>query len=507
MGVGAFVIGLRLSQISSFSLGRNIRFLLHVLSMHIPLMKPFQMMLGPRWTLLIFPVLLPLGPFVFNKHILFYLQETMNDNKDNTKPYLQYNSVQSEGKPNPYEMSTVNTSTGTESRDNRLVNQTSDGSRDMGSSEATKRFQKLGVQIKEEPNMDDTSGTSNRNETGFNGQLHVSHYPSDNSGKGKLGQSDRNFYVRIKEEPSKYSTSVTPSCNETGLSVNTGKGNLDACNGPRVAFRDGTDYAVCIKYEPNSCEEIDPDASINDVNPSKAYVQTKNYDILGNTDIRHPYQHHPDNVHPFHASVDKRHCYGDCKPAPDDLQNQDTQMKYGPMKCKIAEHPIQKNTVYCNNHNGGSSVQNNHDHSHIFSISYEKIYSSDSDDSSAERQRNTQKVFRCDICSYRVTLPCETNYQKDTEVKQYKCDMCSYNTVYPRNLALHNEKHTSDKPYKCNVCIYSTYRSSSLEMHKRKHTGENRFKCDMCSYSTNWNSELRRHKRKHTGEKPYKCDV
>ena len=345
--------------------------------------------------------------------MLFYLQEAMNENIDDTETYRQFCSVQFEGKPNLYKMSAVNRDTGTASRDNRHVNQTRDGSRDMESSATAQGVQTVGVQIKEEPNMDDTSGTSSCNKTDFIGQLHVSDYPSDNSGKGNLGQSARNSDVRIKEEPSKYGTSVTPSCNETGLirhlhpSDNTGKGNSDTCNGPRVAYRDGTDYAVCIKYEPNSCEEIDPDASVSDVNPSKAYVQTKSYhDTQANTDIRHPYHNHPDNVHPYHASADKRHCYVDCKPAPDDLQNRDTQIKHGPIKFEIQDHSIQKNTcnVYCNNNNGGSSVQNNHDHSHIFSISYEKIYISDNDDSSPERQRNTHKVFRCDICSYRYYI-------------------------------------------------------------------------------------------------------
>ena len=83
-------------------------------------------------------------------------------------------------------MSAVNRDTGTASRDNSPVNQTRDGSRDMESSATAQRVQNSDVQIKEEPTMDGTSGTSSFNETCFIGQLHVSHYPSDNTRKGNL---------------------------------------------------------------------------------------------------------------------------------------------------------------------------------------------------------------------------------------------------------------------------------------------------------------------------------
>ena len=392
---------------------------------------------------------------MFQKHILFYLQETMNDNKDDIKPYLQYNSVRSEGKPNLYEMSEVNIGPGTESRDDLLVNQTSDVSRDMGSSEAAKRFQHLDVQIKEEPIMNGTSGTSNCNEMEFIRHLLVSDYRD-----------------------------------------HTGKMNLDVHNNPRFIFRVDTDYAVCIKNEPesNSCEAIDPVASMNDANPSKAKSYHESLGKNSNSGCYYENDGKPDNG-------DNGHCYIDCKPASYDLQNHATQIKDGPMKCEIAEDLIHRNTLPCTDtiNNSGSSVHNYHDHHHTFSISYEKLNSSDNKDSSTEGELTKHEVFKCDICSYTIIMPChtETNYS----------GMRRYSTVKPNNLVTNQRKRTGEKPYKCDECSYSSDRRGDLVRHKKKHIGEKPYKCDVCNYCTFMSCDLVKHKRKHTGEKPYMCDV
>ena len=63
-----------------------------------------------------------------------------------------------------------------------------------------------------------------------------------------------------------------------------------------------------------------------------------------------------------------------------------------------------------------------------------KINSLDKNDSSTERQRTTEKEYKCDICIDSITMPyqAETKYQKYTEKKLYK--------------------RKGQKPYKCDVC-------------------------------------------------------
>ena len=356
-------------------------------------------------------------------------------------------------------MGAANIGLGTESRDNRPRNQTSDGSCDMESNETDQSVQNFGVQIKEEPNMDDTCtyGTSSCDVADFIGQL--SDYPSDNSLKR----------------------------------------NLDVHSELSSVFRDGTDYAVCIKYEPTSSET-----------ERQTHVQTKD-DHIEPDKARNKlcYHDHPDHGQSYHDNPDNSHHGGDGKNAFYNLQNKDTQRKHETMECKNTEHPSQRNTIPYTNNNSGSSARNHHDHNHIFSISNEKINDLDNYDKSPDRQHTTRKVFKCEICSYSITMPLcsEANYRKDTEMKQYKCDMCSYSTFYPRNLAFHNQEHTGKKLHTCDVCSYSTSRSNRLVIHQQKHTGEKPFKCEVCSFSTYWSSNLERHKRIHTGEKPYKCNV
>ena len=347
-------------------------------------------------------------------------------------------------------MSAGNKGSGSESRDNRHVNQTRDGSRGMESNETDQSVKNFGVQIKEEPNMDDTCtyGTSSCNVTGFIGIL-----------------SDH-------------------------LNDNSGKRNLDVHSELGSVLRDGTDYAVCIKYEPQSSEpETDPVVSVNDVNPGKSHVQTKDSNKLC-------YHEHQDNGQSYHDNLANSHyAGGDIKNASCNLQKKDTKIIYGTVKCEIPENRTQKNTVPYTNNNSGNSGHNHHDHNHIFSVSYEKINGSDNSESSPEQQDTTRKVFKCDICSYVITM--------------FMCNVCSYSTDESSRLVIHKRKHTGEKPFKCDVCSYSTTSSYSLHTHKKEHTVtvEKVFKCDVCTYSTNWSSNLVKHKRKHTGENPYKCDV
>ena len=291
-------------------------------------------------------------------------------------------------------MSTVNIRTRTDSRDNRPVNQTSDGSRDIESSETAQSFQSLDVQIKEEPGKYNTSGSTYSDTEGFIGQF--AKYPIDI----------------------------------------TGKRDLDVHSDQKFVCRDGTDYAVCMKYEPDS--ESNPDASVNDVNIRKP--------------DNHDNKSHQDNRHSYHASVDYSHCYVDCRPASNSVT--DTQAKYGTMKCEIPVHHIKKKNVPYNYNSSGSNVHNHHDHNHIFSVSYEKINISENDHTNTEGQLTTHEVYRCGICCYSIIMPyhAETNYKKDTE-------KCSYSSVKPNNLVTHKRKHTREKLHTCDVCSYITTRS------------------------------------------------
>ena len=386
----------------------------------------------------------------------------MNENKDDRETYLQCNVVKFEGKPNIYKMSADNIRTG--SRDNHESN----GSRDSESSEIDQSAQNLGVKIKEEPDTNDTRGNSSC-DTGFIGQLY------DHS------------------------------------SDNTEMRDLDVHSDTSIVFSDGTDYAVCLKYEANLCETIEPVAPVNYVNSRKPDY----HDTPDNTGNRHCHHENPDNGHSFYANPDDSHCNVDCKPAPDGLQNQNTEMRYGTKKCEIPEHPIQENTERYNDID--SSVHNNHYLNHKCSISNEKINSLDKNDSSTERKRTTEKEYKCDICIDSITMPyhAETKYQKYIEKKlckrtgqkPYKCDVCSYSAARSIHLVQHKRKHTGEKPHKCDVCNFRTAWPGDLVRHKRKHTGHTPYKCDSCSYSTDRSVYLARHKRKCTGEKPFKCEV
>ena len=364
-----------------------------------------------------------------------------------------YNSVQFEGKPNLYEMSEVKIRTETESSDDSHVKQTSDGSCDIASTAIDQSVQICVFQIKDEPNMDGTSGTSSCHETGFFGQLSDA---SDNTEK-------RDVYI------------------DSGF-----------------VFRDGMDFAVCIKYEPNSCEAVNSVVSVNDVSTG----EPDNYDKQDKTSNILSYHGNSENGHTYYAYPDTSQCYVDDRYASNVIQSQYTQVK-----CEISEHPTQKDMVPYNNSN--SIVNNYHAHNHIFSKSNEKINSSANNDSSQERKRITEKMYKCDISRDSITMSChaETNYQKDTERKQYKCDGCTYSTVKPYNLVRHKRKHTGEKPYKCDVCSYSATRSDHLVQHQAMHTGEKPYMCDVCSYSSIRSCDVVRHKKQHTGETPYKCNV
>ena len=299
--------------------------------------------------------------------------------------------------------------------------------------------------------------------------------------------------VLLKKEPNTYDT-YNPSNSMPTESGERPFGNTHECSGqqnshiheqPRCLFGTGTHYAVCIKYEPNSCEERRSyETSGTRVNPNKSYVQTKDYQYILNSKY-------------------SSHCYVYCSHDSDAKKNQSLIMKCEPNKSEIQESHIQENT-YTSRYsepyyaNCDNIVPNYHDHDHTYSLyTVHKV------------NHTVDKPYKCDVCTYSTTRSSDlvVHKRKHTGEKPYKCDICSYSTFRPGYIYKHKRKHTRDKLYKCDVCSYSTIWSGNLALHKRKHTGDNLYSCDVCSFSSVWPYALVRHKRRHTGEKPYKCDM
>ena len=337
------------------------------------------------------------------------------------------------------------------------------------------------------------------------------------------------------------------------LTHKSGKNSLHVHEQLDRLSSNSTNYAICIKYEPDSGAEGES------YTPGSISCPSRSEDLKNNHHIR-----------------DNSHCYGNCSNIPNNALNRGDQPSCGPIKIEINDSHMQKDSK--------ASISPQHNcvntfyHDNSCCASYEQSHSShkseniqmgkqpgDLEKLLSPKQDYTKKEFKCDVCSYtticmsylkrhKMQHAVEKPYKCDvcsystvrtrdlvrhkrkhteekpymcevcgfttrsanslrshkrthTAEKLYKCDVCSYNTVWPNALAVHKRKHTEEKPYKCYVCSYSTISSSILERHKTKHTGEKPYKCDMCSYSTSRSDHLVEHKVRHTGEKPYKCDV
>ncbi|KAI1724083.1 c2H2-type zinc-finger domain-containing protein [Ditylenchus destructor] len=84
--------------------------------------------------------------------------------------------------------------------------------------------------------------------------------------------------------------------------------------------------------------------------------------------------------------------------------------------------------------------------------------------------------------------------------KLHKCDHCSYASAWKGNLNRHERTHTGEKPFKCNKCPYVSTQSGTLKEHMRIHTGEKPFNCSQCSYTSATKRCLNAHIRTHTGK-------
>ena len=157
----------------------------------------------------------------------------MGDEID-TKTNAHYSNIRIKWEPNVYEMSREGSLTETESSERYQDNQASDGSSHYKGaiqfSEAAKSFQNVNVEIKEEPNVYDTCSTYRSNETEARDQ-HSDHQ-SDNSreevehehpGTSCLDRYGTNYAVCIKYEPNSYE--VRKSCMKSESGMNIGKTN------------------------------------------------------------------------------------------------------------------------------------------------------------------------------------------------------------------------------------------------------------------------------------------
>ena len=408
------------------------------------------------------------------------------------------------------------------------------------------------VQIKIEPNVCDmsTAGT-------YPGTESSEQYPdSQTSGRLRGYKSDiypsgtdnnsQNVEVKIKEERiiddmfHSFCCDVTQATDQSSdhKTGNSSKNNLCVHERPSSFLSNGTTYAVCIKYEPDSWN-----------------ASSKKYESSVNSSNSY------DNL-----IEDNGHCVTNSSQASDNTLIRDIQLSsFEPMGCESNE---------TNSFTHGKITKQSapyHEHDHTYSACYKELNtcSSNVDVRTLENTHKEQKLYRCDICSFnaiyasdltnhkqqkhageeshtcdirsfsttrsRSLMTCnrkhieEKSYKCDvTDMRSnisarcndlvkhkrkhmggypYKCDVCDYGCYWFGTLMRHKRKHTGEKPYKCDMCSYSTFRSSYLAAHKQKHTGEKLYKCDMCSYSTFRSSYLAAHKQKHTGEEPYKCDV
>ena len=400
---------------------------------------------------------------------------------------VRYNSIQIKSEPTVYKMSTVNISTRAESGEQYPDNQAIDGQSnyksDTESHKTVKNFENVDVHIKDEPNAFDASGY---------------------------------YSCNLAEATNQWSDHHTRNSGQKALHVQK-ENNSPQCY--------ATNYAVCMKYEPNSCEgTVGSDMNTRcGVNLGRPYDQANDDD----------------------GTKDNSHCYENPYHAPYDVSNRDVQISCGSIKSDkrdILVSNIQKRrTVHSVPYfNVDTSVPTYHDHEQTnrtgndeiqkskYNVdipestniktcnvcSFSSVYSSTM---AAHKQRHAElgeKAYKCDVCSYSTSRPCHlANHKRiHAEDMQYKCDICSYSVTSSVALGRHKRKHslTGVFPYKCDICSCSFVWSGSLTRHKRKHTEEKPYKCDKCSFSTFWPWALARHKRKHTDkteEKPYKCYI
>ena len=343
-------------------------------------------------------------------------------------------------------------------------------------------------------------------------------------------RSIENAEVPIKMEPITCDAFDPSCCMLTDkLAYKSGENSFHVHEQLCRSSSNSTNYAICIKYEPDSGAEGESHTSGSIASPSRSEVKTNSHQIRENS-----------------------RSYSNCGNISDNVLNQGDQPNCGPINIEINDSHMRKDSVAPtsprNNSCRGKSAQTVY-HNDTCCVKNEQLHSPHKNVNIQEgkqpeekqlttKQTYTKGEYKCNMCSYSATrsdhlvehkarhmgekpYKCDMcSYssvrsrdlvrhikRKHTGEKQYKCDMCSYCATESSDLVTHKRKHTGEKPYKCDVCSYSSVRSCDLTSHKRIHTGEKLYNCDVCSFICVMSRDLVRHKRKHTGEKPYKCDM
>ena len=344
-----------------------------------------------------------------------------------------------------------------------------------GDSNSTTHF----VQIKSEPNICVKSSN------------HVTCSESEVIGSPN---SIQNGEVSVKMEPITCDAFDPSCCILTDkLTHKLGNKSLNVHEQLDRLSSNSMNYAICIKYEPDSGAEGESHTSDSIASPSRSEDQANNYHIRDNS-----------------------HCYSNCGNISDNVLNRGHQQSCGPIKIEINDSHMRKDSIASTSPQHNSVNTFYHD---TCCASDEQLHSSHKNVNIhmgkqklkllSPKQDYTKKEFKCNVCSYTTICMSYLKRHKMQHAveKPYKCDVCSYSTTRSSNLKEHQANHTGEKPYKCNVCSYSTSRSDHLVEHKLRHTGVKQYKCDVCSYSSVRFRDLVKHKRKHTGENPHKCDV
>jgi len=128
--------------------------------------------------------------------------------------------------------------------------------------------------------------------------------------------------------------------------------------------------------------------------------------------------------------------------------------------------------------------------------------------SKENKDKESEKPFACDLCSYTAVHKGNLNQHMliHTGEKPFACDHCDYTTARKTHLRQHMLVHSREKPFACDQCDYRTAHSWHLKQHMLIHTGEKVFACDQCSYRAVRRSDLKKHLLIHTGEKPFACN-
>ena len=244
----------------------------------------------------------------------------------------------------------------------------------------------------------------------------------------ETAKSSQNVDVQIKEEPGTYDSRGHYSWNVTEDKVqspdykigNSVEKDLQAHKEASLV-RHGTDYAVCIKYEPMPCDVSNPY-----LNPG----------TCSTTDLGKPYD----------QSNDKDGTPGSSQyyKTSGDVFNRDVQVSCGPIKCEIHEPNIQKPSTEQRVANTCYNIDN--------SVNTDDIRASN---------RTCYEVIYGPNCS--VDIP------KRTRIDQKQYDSCSFSSVATSGLVALKKRHVGidEKRLKCDVCSYTTIPASHVVVHKR----------------------------------------